>query len=626
MKLWKPLIALFAFSLLFLLNTPWSSSQGDDASTDAGRLRYRAEPLDLGLGGERVGELIPDVAVVDLAGTSARLSDHLGENGLVLAVRDVECPLSRKYGPRLARMEKAYRERGFGFLYFNPNSHDSTEDMAKDVERHGFSSPYVDDMDAVLGKALDAAISTEVFVLDAARTLVYRGAIDDQYGLGYAKPEPAKHYLADSIDAVAEGRTPDVRATTASGCAMNLGEAEPAKGELTYHNRISRIVQNKCESCHRAGGAGPFELTSYDELKGRSFMVEWVLEDRIMPPFYVDEGYGPWANDFSLTEKERADFLAWIEADAPEGDPKDAPRPRRWTTGWTIGEPDYVVQMPEPYTVPAEGVVRYQYFYAKTDQPVDRWIRKMEIRSTAPQVVHHVLVFLESPELVQRLRERRKQVEDPWQDEEYRRTFAQLQGGRHGFFASTVPGQSGIVFPEGMGKKLPAGSWLKFQMHYTPNGTEAVDRSEIGFVFADEGVHTEVRTTSAINEDFVIPAGHPNYEVTAEYVFPEDASVLSLFPHTHLRGTKFLYEAIYPDGRTETWLPLSRYDFNWQLNYLFQKPLDVPAGTVVRAKAWYDNSAKNPANPDPSADVEFGEQTWDEMMIGYVNWVPRSGG
>ena len=579
-----------------------------------GQLQFKGEPVDLGPSAPRVGELIPDLGFTDLSGAAATLEKLMGAAGLVVVIRDVHCPVSSRYGARLARLEEEYAAKGFGFLFLNVNPADTLESATGEIRAYGFEAPYVLDPRAPLAAALSATTSTEVFVLDAARTLRYRGAVDDQYGIGFTKPEPTVNYLRDALDAVAAGRQPAVRATIAPGCYLSLGEAAAPAPEITYHNRISRIIQAKCQGCHRPGGVGPFPMMSHLQVDARRQMIRWVLAERIMPPWYADPGSGPWANDFSLTGEEVADFVAWIDNGAPEGDPTDAPLPRAFSD-WTIGEPDAVFAIEEPISVPAEGPVDYQYTYVKTDFPEDRWIQAMEIRPTAPQVTHHVLVFLEGPEVRERIRNARTEDEE-------RAARRDWQGGLQGYFASAVPGQAGLVFPPGMAKRLPAGAWLKFQLHYTANGRQAIDQSRIGLVFADAPAPTEVRTSAAFDTEFVIPAGAGAHEVAAEYEFPEDAELLSLFPHTHLRGKEFYFQLAYPDGRLEEVLPISRYDFNWQLNYAFHAPKRVPAGTRMRIRAIYDNSAANPANPDPAVDVAFGEQTWEEMLIGYVNWIP----
>ena len=339
-----------------------------------------------------------------------------------------------------------------------------------------------------------------------------------------------------------------------------------------------------------------------------------MLEEQIMPPWYIEPGYGPWANDFGLSDEERAKILAWIDSGSIKGDPEDAPEPIEYTDGWTISEPDAVISIPDPINIRADGYMDYIYVYRKTDFPEDRWVTEVEIRPTAPQVTHHVEIFLESPEVLRNIRNAKTREERNY----WRRQFA---GGLNTFFAADVPGAQGLKFPAGMAKLLPAGAWIKFQLHYTPNGREAIDQTEVGFVFADEPPHREVQTRAAFNTRFRIPPGAKDYKISGEYEFDEDGAILSLMPHTHLRGTGFLYELIYPDGRIEKILPVSRYDFNWQLNYFFETPLAVPAGSKLRATGWFDNSADNPANPDPTREVPFGEQTWDEMMIGFFNWI-----
>ena len=576
-------------------------------------MEYRGQPVELGRLAPRVGEWIPDLDFETRDGRSSKLSQAMGKKGLLIALRDPDCPLSKKYGPRLAQLSSELGERGFGVLVVNVLSRESA---AADGEAQLFDAAYAVDPDERIPRALLATTTTEVFLLDARRTLRYRGMIDDQYGLGFSKPAPEERYLERALDAVAADEPVHMAATQAQGCLFRSeadGSAEEAASTTpTYHERVGRIVQAKCQGCHRSGGAGPFELETLEQVKKRSGMIEWVLKDKLMPPWFAEPGSGPWANDTSISEAERSDFLAWIADGMPAGDPANTALALSRVEGWTIGKPDLVVSMPEAFEVPAEGVVDYQITYARTELSEDRWVRAIEIRPGAQEVVHHVLVFVESPELMR--------AAEAGDDE----AEAQVQDGIDSFLASTVPGQSGLVFPEGTGKLLPAGSWLKFQVHYTPNGTAVQDRSEVGFIFAEEPGVTEVQTAAAANLDLAIPPLAFDHEVNASYRFPEDAAILSLFPHTHLRGTRFQYDLEYPDGKTAKLLQVPYYDFNWQLNYELLNPVKVPAGTLMRASAWYDNSEYNPANPAPNEWVRFGEQTFEEMMIGYVNWIPTS--
>ncbi|MFT5049731.1 MAG: mono/diheme cytochrome c family protein [Chlamydiales bacterium] len=596
------LAGLLGLSLVALVDRAYGSDE--QAS-----LEYQAPPKELGPHAPMVQRWVPDLAFETLGGDASSLSKVAGERGLVIALRDPECPLSKRYSPRLVELEDRIAAAGLSLLYVNVSA---SELAAHDVETYGLGGTYTIDTGAI-ARALMAGTTTEVFVLDAASTLVYRGMIDDQYGLGFARPEPGRRYLVEALDALAAGESVRVPATEAQGCILEREpDATPASTEITYHNRVSRIVQNNCANCHRPGAVGPFSLLTYDKLKRKKSMIQWVLEDGIMPPWFAAEGSGPWANDMSLSAPDKADFLAWIAAGAPEGEPEDAPIEREWIAGWTIGEPDLVVDIPEPFAVPAEGAVQYQYMSTQLNLPEDKWVTAVEIRPGAAQVVHHVLVFLETAEVHDAL------LRDP----NDRAARAQTQGGIDGYFACNVPGQEGLIFPEGTGKLLPKDGWLKFQLHYTPSGEEAIDRTQIGFIFSDEPAGTEIHTNSAYEQGFTIPPRAFDFEVSGQMTFREDAQLLSLFPHTHLRGVRFLYELTYPDGRTEDLLELPFYDFNWQLNYEFQSPKTVPAGTRLKATAWYDNSPENPANPDADQAVSFGEQTFEEMMIGYVNWIP----
>jgi len=552
-----------------------------------------------------VGRLVADLEFTDVNGRAGRLSDTPGT--IVIALRDESCPVSKRYGPRLAALEREYAGRGVTFVFINVGAPGDLDPVRTAIAQHGFGGRYAIDRDGRIARALRAGSTTEVFLLDSARTLRYRGAVDDQYGIGYNLDAPRTEHLRRALDAVLAGGEVDPAATTAPGCFLAFDPAAPAEPTIapTYHDRISRIVQANCLACHREGGAGPFALDTYDRVKGRRGMIQYVLEEKLMPPWHADEMGGPWRNVAALPADDLAAMLAWFDAGAPEGDPRNAPLPRSFAPGWRMGEPDAVVRLPEDFEIPAEGALDYQYAYVKTDFGEDKWIAAMEFRPTAPQVVHHALIF----------------VEEPRKEGESRDDFrGRWQGGLRGYFGGMVPGQGPTIYPEGVAKKLPAGAWLKFQMHYTPNGAFARDRTEVGFIFADGPPVHEMHHNSAMTTKFEIPAGASNYEVRADATFPVDAVLYSFAPHMHLRGKAFRYDLIYPDGRAETILNIPRYDFNWQTAYRLLEPLRIPKGARIECTAWFDNSTDNPANPDPTKRVEFGEQTWDEMMIGYFEW------
>jgi hypothetical protein len=291
--------------------------------------------------------------------------------------------------------------------------------------------------------------------------------------------------------------------------------------------------------------------------------------------------------------------------------------PRRFSTGWNIGEPDAIVPIRESIAVPAQGVVAYHNVYVQTQFGEDKWVTAVEIRPTQPKVVHHVIVVVEEPG---------RQPLTPQEWAKYKpgdRVRPQPVDTAQTFFAITVPGSLGIRFPEGTGKRLPKGAWLRFEIHYQPNGAAVRDRTAIGFKFA-RGPVREVQSLSALNNEFAIPPGDPHHKVSARYKFEQPGQLLSLFPHMHLRGSAFRYDLKYPDGSVTPLLEVPKFDFNWQSYYAFTAPYDVPKGAELIATAWYDNSRNNSWNPDPSQSVRWGHQTTDEMMIGYFDFLPAS--
>lgn len=578
-----------------------------DASEAAEATSLRVGPQEIFPAPSPIGERIPDVTFVDTDGQRGRLSDYSGSRALVLLMHSLECPLSRKMTPKIARLQDELADAGVGLLVVNPIEGVDADDVK--TFRADFdlgNARYVIDTDAKIARALGATTTTETFVLDASRTLRYRGACDDQYGLGYSRNEPQSEPLRDAVQAVLERKIPEIEATTSPGCELAL-EARPVEeAPVTYHGRVSRILQRNCQSCHREGESAPFELATYDDAKRMKGMMRYVLQNRLMPPWFATDGAHPFGNAPALTERDRADVLSWIEAGCPEGDAADAVTPIDWTEGWQIGEPDLVVTVPRVFNVPAEGTIDYQYARLRMPLETDRWVKAMEIRPSAPEVVHHVLVLVQYP------RRHEKDLVQP-----------EFEDGIGGYFAVMVPGQSTNIFPEGTAKFLPRGSSLIFQIHYTATGKEATDQPRMAFRFADGEPEREMQTRGVANVRFRIPPGDPRHEVAATHRFEQDTDVFGFFPHMHLRGTAFRYRLRYPDGREEMLLDIPRYDFNWQLYYRLRDPLVVPAGSVLEVTGWFDNSADNPANPDPKKTVRFGEQTWEEMMIGYFDWAPR---
>lgn len=566
-------------------------------------LQQRPKPLKPGAHG--VGVLVPDLEYTDLDGATGKLSDHADKKALVIAYTNASCPLCKRYGPKLARMAKAWAKRDVVFLFVNPTPGEDRDVVRAARKAFGLPGTYVIDEGQRFSQALRARTTGEAFVLDPARTVIYRGAIDDQYGVGYALEAPSRHYLESALEALLAGRVPEFQAMTAPGCTLELSPRKPTASEVTWHKDVQRIVQNRCQTCHRAGENGPFELMKHEQAKTHAAMIRYVVEEKLMPPWFATDESLAMHNDHSLSARERAVMLAWIEAGCPKGDPKDAPRPRTFTEGWKIGTPDAVLQIPRPVKVPAEGTVRYQWQTLKTEFKEDKWIEAFEIRPTAPQVVHHVLVFALYPREHPRYREQPRNHQ-----------------GLNGYFVAAVPGQTAFRFPSGTARYLPKGTRLQFQLHYTTNGEAVTDQTRVGLIFAKDKPAHEMRTAGLANLGIVIPPGAENHKQGTSRVLPVASRLYGFTPHMHVRGKAFRYEALLPGGERKLLLDIPRYDFNWQLHYRLAEPLDVPAGTRLIATAWYDNSDKNPANPDPTKIVRWGNQTWEEMMIGYVDWHP----
>jgi hypothetical protein len=392
---------------------------------------------------------------------------------------------------------------------------------------------------------------------------------------------------------------------------LDTPRAAAVASTVTYHGRISRIVAQHCVECHRDGGVGPFPLDTYDDLVAHAAMVREVVDRGTMPPWFAaatppDPETGrihtPWANDRSLAQGEKQDLLAWIAGGRPEGDPADAPAPRRYPDGWQIGTPDAVFEFAEPVAVRASGVMPYQTVIVETHLPEDRWVRAIEVQPGDRNVVHHALIHLAGAE---------EGPGDP------RDTAAEERGG---FWGEYVPGQNTLVYPDGFAKKLPKGARLRFQMHYTPNGTATVDRTRVGVIYAQEPPEHEVRVAGIVNARISIPPGAADHREEASLTLPFEATIMGFLPHLHVRGKACRYEVVRPDEGRTTLLDIPRYDFNWQLLYRLYEPRALQAGDRLVFTAWYDNSEGNPANPDPTKTVRWGPQTFDEMHLGYVEY------
>lgn len=581
-----------------------------------------------------------DVGVPLASGRGREVLESVGERkATVIVFTGVGCPIGNLYLPRLNDLSSRYESKGVAFLAVDANEGRTERELGEQAKEFGVAFPMSLDGEGGLARSLQAERTCEALVIDGQGVLRYRGAIDDQYGLGTAKEAPDHHFLVEAIEAVLAGGDLDTTATSVVGCPIErrvavgfepeqlaepervqrlIGQSERVRapggelraawaefapdedalideaGEVTWAGEVASIVQTKCAGCHRSGEVGPFPLTTFDEVTKRLKGIGEVVDLRRMPPWHADPRYGHFANDRSLSPRERAAVLAWIERGAPAGDLAAAPSGPEYAQGWTIGQPDLVIQMEKPYAVKDQGVERYQHFSIPLNLTEDVWIQAAEARPSDRSVVHHIIAYLVPPG------QRGPDI-------------------RRGHLCGYAPGDMPSVYPDGTAKKIPAGSSILLEVHYTPIGQIRMDQSSVGFVFARKPIEREAITVGISNEGIRIPPETADYAASSRMALREPMRLLSFMPHMHLRGRSFEYFATRADGSTERLLSVPAFDFGWQSYYTLREPIELKPGDRIDCVARYDNSAGNPLNPNPSKRIGWGDQTWEEMMIGFVD-------
>ena len=381
----------------------------------------------------------------------------------------------------------------------------------------------------------------------------------------------------------------------------------------TYNRDVAPILQQNCQNCHRPGEVGPMPLLTYKQVRPYAAAIKEAVALRKMPPWFADAHYGKFSNDRALAQRDIDTIVAWVKNGAPEGDSKDLSKPAQFLDGWNIRKPDVVLQMPAAFSVPATGVLEYQYILIPLHFTKDTWVQMAEVRPGNRTVVHHVIAWVRPPgsKWMEGIQEGVPFVPKDNGQESKKRDAD--------FLVGYAPGMPPAMLPEGRAKLIKAGSDIIFEMHYTANGKAAVDQSKIGLAFAKAPVKERVVTLAALNDDFAIPPGAPDYQVDAEIEFARDTRIIDLMPHMHLRGKDFEFKALYPEGEFQTLLRVPNYSFSWQLVYYSASDIVIPKGTKLHCTAHFDNSANNRWNPDPSKEIRWGQQSWDEMMIGFFD-------
>ncbi len=556
-------------------------------------VQYRLPAADIE---PQLGQPVTNFTLQDFRGAAHALDDLRDQKLVVLAFVGTECPLAKLYMAQLVELAAGYQKQGVSVLAISSNQQDSITELAAFARTHNVAFPILKDVGNRLADQVGARRTPEVFLLDAARTIRYAGRIDDHYAIGVQRKEATSSDLIKAIDELLAGKPVSNPKTETVGCRIGRVRQAKSDAEVTYSNQIARLFQARCVECHRSGEIAPFALTQYEDAVGWAEMIDEVVREERMPPWHADAHYGKFLGDRRLLEEEKRLIHQWVADGAPQGNPTELPEPVKYVSGWQLPrEPDQTIYMSDaPFRVPAEGEVKYQNFVVDPRFKEDKWVQAAQVLPGNRAVVHHIIVFLQPP-------------------------GSSSSQAEQQHFTAYVPGYIPKPYAPGMAKRIPAGSKLRFQVHYTPIGSPQTDRSQVAFIYADaDQIKQQAVTNVAGNTQFVIPRHDPNYRVEAKSnSYSKDVMLLSMSPHMHFRGKAFRYDAVFPDGTTETLLDVPHYDFNWQTEYRLEKPKLLPAGTQLHCVAHFDNSADNLANPDPSKDVRWGDQTWEEMMLGY---------
>jgi peroxiredoxin len=542
-----------------------------------------------------VGTKLKAFTLHDYRGASFSLDDWRDKTAVVIVFLGVECPVARHYGSRRADLAAKYESKNCALVGIDANQQDSLAEIAHYAREYKIEFPILKDAGNTVADQCGAQRTPEAFVIDSNRVIRYWGRIDDQYGVGYSRSAATRNFVSEALDDLLAGKEVREPMQEPVGCIIGRMQRHAPSGNVTYTKDIAAILHQKCVSCHRAGEVAPFQLVDYGEVIGWAESIREVIADGRMPPWHANPEHGKFVNDFRLTDREKELINTWVKNGCPQGEAADLPALAPFVEGWRIPRPDVVYRMPRPFDVPAKGVVEYQHFSIDPAFTEDKWIKAAEVRPGNRAVTHHLIAFFHPP------------GSDDFEPIE------PLTNSIVGF----APGLPPSIYPEGTYRRIPAGSKIVIQAHYTPNGTPQSDQSELGLIFADpSSVKKEMTVAAALNWQFRIPAGADNHRLDASHKFDEDTLLWALTPHMHLRGKSFRFVARYPDGKEEILLDVPRYDFNWQNTYGLAEPKRLPTGTMIQCAAVYDNSVDNLANPDPKSAVMWGDQTWQEMMVG----------
>jgi peroxiredoxin len=537
-----------------------------------------------------LGDTVDNFRLTDQNGQSHELYYLSDMKAVVLLAEGNGCAASRAAAKSLDALRARYQARGVEFLAIDSNSMDTPESIGKEVKTSGQGFPVLSDELQLIGESLGFSRNGEVLIVNSQTwKVLYRGAV----------AKGSQNYVADALDAALTAAPVKVAQSDAGGCNIVMPERDrgAAHAQISYEKTIAPMLSEHCVACHREGGIAPWQMSNYDMVRGFSPMIREVIRTKRMPPWHADPHYGVFSNDRSLTPSQTKMLVHWIEAGSPRGSGEDplTKVKKDWPV-WALGKPDLIVNLPK-FDVPATGVIPYQMW--TVDNPLDHdvWVRAVDFLPGARSNLHHIIATI-GGEMVPGAKR------DPGD----------------GSLADYVPGSEPLQIPPESGILLKKGAKFGFQAHYTVNGKETTDTTQMGLYFMDKPPQYRYRAAIMANPKIKIPANTKIYTNDATHTFDQEVLVYSLHPHAHFRGSAAEFVAQYPDGREEVLLNVPRYEFNWQTTYVLKTPVVLPAGTKVKYIMSYDNSTQNKANPDPNREVPWGQQTWDEMLFGVIRY------
>ncbi len=530
----------------------------------------------------------------------------LGDASAVVLITQANmCPVSRNTSAAVKALQDEYTPKGVEIFMLNSTPSDKREAIVAEAAAYGYNLPILMDSNQLVGEQLGVTRTAEVIVIDPKTwKIVYRGPIDDKVTYERQKASADHTWAKDALDAQLAGKPVAVARVEPVGCLIDFPErANLANSKINYVKNIAPMFEDKCTSCHEPGGIGPMPFTKYEEIAPFAPMIREMIRTQRMPPWRADPTIGHFLGDRSLSAAQIKTLVHWVENGAPRGTGADPLAAKVWKAPeWPLGKPDLVLDIPA-YTIPANGIVDYQRPYVVNPLKEGKWLRASTIKVVNRQVVHHVLTGYLA------------EVPKPGEVANESKWGTSLGG--------YAVGAESFVEPANTGAYLPPGGAVGFQVHYTPFGQTVTEHSQIALYFYKDKPKYVMRNSVVLNANIVIPANKESTELQAYIDVPRDMMLYGAFPHAHYRGASSKFFLIEPDGKKTLLVSLPHYDFNWQREYNFVTPVKVPAGSKLLAVYTYDNSVRNPANPDHNRVVPWGDQSFDEMLYTafHYEWV-----